>query len=776
MDNHTLELLEFPQIVRELAGYCFSAQGAETIRSEKVLSNPEAVSLRLGRSTAFRRLLESGQAIPDLDFPDLGPLLSGISKKGRLFDQEELSRLGRFCVSAGRLKRYIARGGKNTGLSPIAERIPELKHFIREVFRVVDKEGNFKERNIPALSEIKNRIKGSRQDLERLSRGYLGSPEHRNFWQTDTPTQKDGRTVLPMKVNFKGRIKGIVHEVSASGATIYLEPFDIVEKNNEIIQYQNQYRREVQRILRDLSARVVASSADLLTMVGAVSELDTLYARAVYAVKHHCTPAAAAESEIRLYEARHPLLVNQAVPITLTLGNENRVLIITGPNTGGKTVSLKTVGLLSAMNQFGMEIPVREGSSLCIFDNILADIGDEQSIEQSLSTFSAHIINIARIIRGGTEHSLVLFDELGAGTDPEEGVAIAMALLDYFIEKECLTIATTHHGILKNYGYTRKGVVNASMEFDRQSLTPTFHIIMGIPGESHALEIARRNGIPEMLIRSARNYLSDERNDISELIKRLSQKERELLAAEREHLDRARETDLKELRLRRKELELREEGLSESKLFLKEKRRELTRLIRELTSSRVREESEAKAKEAQSFIRDLETQIREEEKKIETERAEASERTDYNFQKGMEVLITGTGKRGKIIRKGKGGTWLVETETLRAVFLPAEIKPTAAKTGEEASVSISEELAGHEVSFKLDVRGYRLEEAIKLLEQQIDRALLKGLNEFSVVHGKGEGVLQKGIHRYLGRCGLVKDYYFSPPEEGGFGKTIVRLV
>jgi DNA mismatch repair protein MutS2 len=451
------------------------------------------------------------------------------------------------------------------------------------------------------------------------------------------------------------------------------------------------------------------------------------------------------------------------------------VLVVTGPNTGGKTVTLKTVGLLALMNQFGLEIPAAEGSALAVFDAVLADIGDEQSIEQNLSTFSAHVINAARILRGSGPRSLVLFDELGAGTDPEEGVAIAMALLDHFIQKGCLCLATTHHGILKNYGYTRAGVGNASMEFDLASLQPTYRILMGVPGESHALEIARRNGIPQELIHRAAGYLQQERGEAADLINRLSRKQRELAEAEREQdqkerelAERTRQTDLLNLRLRQRERELAEKGLSELEAFLRESRREYEKLVQRL---RLQGEPEGR-RETLDFLRGLEARVRSQEEQLEAEEPQAAS----ELREGMEVVIRSTGRGGRILRRGKGRRWVVATGSLRAELEPSELSPAPQQgRAAPAAPSVSEELAEREISHQLDLRGLRLPEALRRLEQQLDHAVVRGLSEFSVVHGLGEGILQRGIHRYLRGSLLVKDYYFATPEEGGFGKTVVRL-
>jgi DNA mismatch repair protein MutS2 len=773
MDARAAELLDFPAILRELEGLALSAQGRERLAAEAISSDPAEVERRKELAAGFRRILESGKSFPALDFPDIGLLLPRCSKPGAVFEAVELAALGRFLVSALRLKRHVAG---EPGIAAIAGGIADLRELSRRIFSQIDRGGAVREDRLPSLRAIRERIRALQKEAERLAQGYLNHPDYRAFWQSDLPGQKNGRLVLPLRANFKGRIPGIVHDVSSTGSTLFLEPLDIVERNNAVIERENEYRRELTRLLRALSGEVIRRGAEVASTAAAVAELDSYYARAAYAAGHRCARALPLPGGLRLVEARHPLLGRKAVPISLALEGGTRVLVVTGPNTGGKTVTLKTVGLLALMNQFGLEIPVAEGSALAVFDAVLADIGDEQSIEQNLSTFSAHVRNSARILRDSGQRSLVLFDELGAGTDPEEGVAIAMALLDHFIQKGCLCLATTHHGILKNYGYTRAGVGNASMEFDLASLQPTYRILMGVPGESHALEIARRGGIPEELIRRAAGYLQQERGEAADLINRLSRKQRELAEAEREQdqkekelAERRRQTDLLNLRLRQRERELAEKGLGELEAFLRESRREYEKLVQ-----RLREQGEPEGRrQTLDFLRGLEAKVRSQEEQLE---AGEPEPPAMELREGMEVVIRSTGKAGRILRRGKGRRWVVATGSLRAELEPSELSPAPPQVqAAPAGPSVSEELAERELSHQLDLRGLRLEEALRRLEQQLDHAVVRGLSEFSVVHGLGEGILQRGVHRYLRGSPLVKDYFFATPEEGGFGKTVVRL-
>jgi DNA mismatch repair protein MutS2 len=476
------------------------------------------------------------------------------------------------------------------------------------------------------------------------------------------------------------------------------------------------------------------------------------------------------------------------------MGEETRMVIITGPNTGGKTVALKTIGLFALMNRCALALPAAEGTSIPVFDAVFADIGDEQSITQSLSTFSAHMVNIAGIVSRAGENSLVLLDEIGSGTDPEEGSAIAMALLDHFIEKKTTVVVTTHHGVLKNYGYSREGVENASVEFDGRTLSPTYRITMGIPGESRALDIAGRNGLPQDLINAARAYLDEGRSDVSALIAGLKEKHRELDSAsqkagieEQRLREERRKADLKELCLRQKEHQLKTEAAVEFSRLLADSRKKLENLVRELREGEISRDKTLRVKE---FIKGLEEDSAAIDAALEAEEAllriEDTNEVQGNIQEGDEVTVLWQGKerRGRVIRKdnksASGTFWIVETGSVKMRFPESDIAPLMKSAGDSSNVqkpliSTAELTSSAEARFELTLIGMRLEEAIEALRRQIDAAVLSGLKSFSVVHGKGSGILQKGVHDYLKGDYAVADYYFSRPESGGFGRTEVVL-
>jgi DNA mismatch repair protein MutS2 len=784
IDERSLELLEFASVRETVASSCMSEEGRDLVLSQIPFTDPGAAAECRDFTSRFTDVLRSGEEMPQLSFPAVASILPKLGKEGVALDEEDLLALAIYVESALKLKRYLSstKSGGRLDTAPLAgeaEKIPDIPELPRAVFAVIERDGTM--RDLVELRDIRSRIRALQRDIETLTSRYLFGDETRSFFQSGTTTLRDGRAVLPLKANFKGRVRGVVHEVSATGQTVYIEPDDVLEKNNRVVWEENDLKQEILKILRRVTAEVSVHAEALGPMMDEITFLDGIYARARYGIDHDSSFATLAESGITLKGARHPLLGRKAVPIDLALESGTRVVIITGPNTGGKTIALKTAGLLAAMNQFGLALPVREGSTIAHFDGIYADIGDEQSISQSLSTFSGHMTAIASIVERATKDSLVLLDELGSGTDPEEGSAIAMSLLDSFIESGSVVLITTHHGILKNYGYTRPGVVNASVDFDSRTLSPTYRILMGIPGESHALDVAEHNHIPKAIIDRARSYLKDERANVSELIKGLKTKHRELEDLEREQLKKRstlmediRSTDLKALRLKQKELELRERGISDLNRLLVDSRSSLENLVRELKEGELTREKTVKVKE---FIKELETRVKvQEESYVAEVEAEAPKPLPGEpIREGIQVLVEPGRRRGTVVRKAKKGFWTVETDTIRVTVPESSLTAVRESRKPSASVTYTGVGTGEAPAFELDLRGRRFEEAMSMLEHQLDLAAMAGLSEFGVIHGKGDGILMKGVHEYLKGYRGVVEYFFALPEQGGAGKTIVRM-
>ncbi|MDR1252883.1 MAG: endonuclease MutS2 [Treponema sp.] len=795
----TVKLLEYGTIMDRVASRALSEEAAAMLRNESPVCDTDKVIEMKDLVAAVLSRIESGDSEPRSSLPAVGFLLPKLEREGMTLEIDEAYAIGLFVEEGEALKKWL---NPHPALAALLEELPECGVVAAEIFKVLDREGKI--RDLPALRAIRRRIKSLNAELQTTVSRYTSNEESRRMLQSTIPSQRDGRTVLAVRANFRGRIRGIVHEVSSSGQTIFVEPEDVVEKNNEILLENRNLEREIFRLLEELTRRIAGYREQLKQFHLALLYLECLRSKARYSYDTkghfaHNGGMADGAAGMVLKQARHPLLQN-AVPIDLEIDSKTRTLIITGPNTGGKTVALKTVGLVTLMNQSGLALPSDEGTALPVFDGVYADIGDEQSIGQSLSTFSAHITNIASIIAHSTENSLALLDELGSGTDPEEGSAIAMAILDHLIGIKSRLIVTTHHGILKNYGYTRQGVENASVEFDLKTLSPTYRIIIGIPGESRALDIAGRNGLSADIVEKARSYLADECSDISALIRGLREKHQQLNAAAEKTRDEEmrlreerRRSDLKELRLRQKEAELKAAVTGKLRLLLDESRKTLENLVREVREGELSREKTLRVKE---FLNELARNVEAENAALDEEEASIAEewrrmeveaqnggggKTRINLAPGMEVLAGEHKRRGLILRFDKkspaGNSWIVEIGSLKISFPERDLFPAAPVKSELKPLISTVDLASPVApAFEINLLGMRLEEALDVLRRQIDVAVLSDLKEFSVVHGKGDGILQKGVHNYLKHDPAVADYYFSRPELGGFGRTEVILV
>lgn len=772
MNSRTLKLLEFDKIFELLEKECLSSEGRKLLNEQEFFTERTKLTAFHEVIGEVKRYLESDYRFPDLNFPDILSFVIRSGKSGAVLEGEELYSIADFCISSHRFKVYFT-GNKLPGIKSITSLVSEIGDFsgvIKKITSVLDPLGNVRE-NYPPLKKMRNGLLTLRREMESMSSRYM--KDQKNIWQADVPTLRDGRTVLPLKANYRGRVQGIVHTFSGKGATVYIEPFDILELNNKITMRENEIILVIRKILKEITEAVAEKNEELLLLINQISFIDTLLARARFSVRCNCRRAELTENSIKLSGARHLLLGSDVVPIDVSLDKDLNALIITGPNAGGKTVTLKTIGLLALMNQFGMDIPAEEGSALPVYDAVYADIGDDQSLEDSLSTFSGHMKNISEIIKNATSHTLILLDEIGSGTDPAEGSSIAMAVLDNLVKKGSVVITTTHHGLLKNYGYTREHVLNASMEFDTVNHTPTYRIILGMPGESHAMEIAKQSGLSKDVIKQAENYLHSEQHDVSSMIKELERKQREIFEREKSLVNKIRQFDLKTLELKQKEFLLKKKGSGELQKYLNESRKNLENLVKELREGELSREKTIKVKQFLSGIEEKASQ----EKKIIQRITEETVTDNRSLEPGMYVEIGSFKRPGHLIRKEKNGNWLVQTGTVKMSFPPGEIKPAQKKEKQSKNftVAISSVLSDNHPFFTLDIRGMRAEEAISTMTKQLDNAIMSGMREFYVIHGKGEGALGRIVHDVLRRSKDIKEFSFAKPEEGGAGKTIVRL-
>jgi DNA mismatch repair protein MutS2 len=780
MENHSLLLLEFAAIKKTLKDICMSDDGREFLEKQDFFYENEALDAYLDSLKALRELILQSESQPSADFPAINKHMHPLRKAGSVIEAEELAACARYFSSAEAWRRFVQKESGSSVLSEVFADYSDLSELSKTIFKCIEPDGSIRESDIPVLRNIKKSMNRVRTEIQSAAESYLSDPGKSRYWSSDLATQKEGRTVLPLKSSHKGRVDGVVHETSASGSTVFIEPFEIVEKNNHLVELEQQYRRELFNILKELSSLLHNSYPEIEKLVTIIAYFDGLYAKARYSIYYSCSRPELSSNRMVLKEARHPLLGKSAVPITIDVSPPVRTLIITGPNTGGKTVSLKTAGLLSLMLQFGMEIPAAEGSCLPLFDGVFCDIGDEQSIEQSLSTFSGHMTNIARILKKSSDRSLILLDELGAGTDPEEGAALAVSILDYLCELQPMTLITTHHGVLKKYGYTKEHVENASMEFSEKNLKPTFHVIAGLPGASRAIEVAEDTGIPSAIIAKARHYLESRETDSAKIIKDLIKKEGELyryqhdLKDEQEKLNALRtELEEKESDLEKREISVAEGKIEELNRLLDESRSKIERSIEEIRTGEI---SREKTKKVKSVIEEIEKERSEQKRALERKKKKKMT-PPPSIEEGMEIRIRSTGKTGRVVRQDGKNRWTVSVGSMKISLPDYELEAVQSQEPREkkADVLIEGDHSPEIPAFTVDLRGKRLDEAVSIVEKQIDRALYAGFTEFGIIHGTGEGVLQTGVRRLLKKSPHVEHFSFAGPQDGGFGKTYVRL-
>ncbi len=851
VDERTLQQLDFMRIRSSIAGCCLSREGRELVESRLPRTDPQEITRLKAEARQWMAYLDSARPLPLSGWEPVEPVAEVLSVANSTLNQQELYLLSSFSSIAMQTAKALTSAAESLpipDLADLATSIPDFGQPIQLIGRVLDKGGQL--RDLPELREIRSNIARIRREIESAIRRYTSDSSLKDALQSDVPVLRSDRQVLAVRSGSRSRIRGIIHEVSQTGHTVYIEPEEVVRKNNELVQEEFALQAEIRRILRELTASLAPFHQDIVQAHGIMVRLDAAYGAARWAVNQQAILAAdlPAEGQPRLLQARHPLLGSQAVPIDLIFPADCRILIITGPNTGGKTVTLKTLALFTALNQSGFPLPAAEGTALPLCSGIFADIGDEQSLDQSLSTFSGHMKNIGQMLEHSDGQSLVLLDELGSGTDPQEGGAIAMAVLDRLIQQGNLVVVTTHHGVLKNYGYSQPTCANASVEFDEDTLAPTYRIRAGIPGESRALDIARRNGLPPAVVDRAAAYLEGDRADVSAMIASLTQKHREadclsqsLKDEQRIVRERQRKADERELQLRQREQDLSRQDQREGRIFLAESRRMLENLVRELREGEL---TRAKTQGAKQFISRLEDAIREQEGRLEQEEEQlerdrlqteetlakqpqsevssarggrkrrlknkealalarganadtgpaGKDTPPLQFRAGATVATVKGNRTGTIIRPGGKGSWQVQMGSLRVTMKERDLRLLQpASRPAELSVEYSLERGaasppglGQDRSFvrdssqerpvvELRLLGMRCEEAVKALERQLDLATMQGLKNFSVIHGKGNGILQQAVHDYLSHYPGVQDFHFARPEEGGSGKTYVVL-
>ncbi|HEX5164399.1 MAG TPA: endonuclease MutS2, partial [Thermomicrobiales bacterium] len=648
--------------------------------------------------------------------------------------------------------------------------------------RSISERGEVLDSASEALRKIRQELRSAHARLiERVNR-YIQGSQYSAAIQDPIVTQRDGRYVIPVRADRRGQIPGVVHDTSASGQTLFLEPMEVVALNNRWRELQAAERHEIDRILTALSHRIGDAEPELASTLDALAAIDLALAKARYASAMRATRPAVVDHtsvqgrRIALNKARHPLLdQTTVVPIDVVIGDGFRVLVITGPNTGGKTVALKTIGLMAVMAQSGLFLPADEGSEVCVFDGIFADIGDEQSIEQSLSTFSSHMVRVISMLRDVTSDSLVLLDEMGAGTDPEEGAALARALIEDLLAKGCLAVATTHYSELKAFAYTTAGTENGSVEFDLATLSPTYRLVVGVPGQSNALAIASRLGMPDRVIDRARSFLSPDVERVDSLLSEIRQRRDEADAARRE-ASRAR-AEAERLRASAQEQlaeaesirqAARQDAIGEVERELADARQALRR-VRETPERLPREQLQPTVQESRAELEQAAQEVR------QYVRRRPPRTTNVQLKVGDTVEITSLGGEGEVLGFSDDGT---EADIQMGAFKVRQPIAMLKRIGGPRSVKQPRYVAPpprRDVDMELHLRGQRAAGVDQLVDDYLNDAYLSRLPYVRIVHGKGTGALREVVRQVVARHPLVDRWETPPQNEGGDGVTVVHL-
>ncbi|HEY9089463.1 MAG TPA: endonuclease MutS2 [Anaerolineaceae bacterium] len=799
MDEKTLTTLEYPKILERLAQYAAFSASAELIRAMRPTNDLE-LALQLQRRTSEARLLLSVNADVTVGgATDIRPLVD-LAGRGGVLQAAELLEVKNTLMAARNMARSFERAQERyPTLTRIAEALPPPPGLIDSISRAISERGDILDSASPRLGTIRRDLKISHERLmARLSR-MINDPKNQPMLQEQIITQRNGRYVIPLRAEFKGRVRSIIHDQSSSGATLFVEPLVVVDLNNQWHALQLEERDEERRILAELSGAVGKNAFDLKAMVEALAEMDLALSCAKYAEDTRASePELVAfrnerdgkhpGSTLRLHQARHPLLDPKAVvPTDVYLDEKTFALVITGPNTGGKTVTLKTVGLLAVMAQAGLHIPAQSGATLSIFKDIYADIGDEQSIEQSLSTFSGHITNITRILTRAGRQSLVLLDELGAGTDPQEGAALARAILSFLLEKRITCLVATHYPELKTYAHGTPGVVNASMEFNLETLRPTYHLTIGLPGRSNALAIAERLGLPKEIISAARSTINPEDLRAEDLLDEIHH-QRDLARKSRAQAETARgeaEKSRRELNHRLAQIEderrlILEKARQEAEEEAADLRAELDEVRRALLRARQPLEALKPLQDQVEEIRaTVERPVEREEKSGERRPLRLGDKVRLRSLR-MEGVITALGEMDAEVQLGNLRV-RARLDEMERPGAPTETSIAAAPPPAPANKEKSTATAGGASAMRaspgmeLDLRGMRAEDALDSLDRYLENAYMAGLPFVRIIHGKGTGRLRQVIREALRQSPHVRRHEAGMDTEGGDGVTVAHL-
>ncbi|MEK5077585.1 endonuclease MutS2 [Solibacillus sp. FSL W7-1436] len=786
IEQRALKTLEFHKVREQVAAFCTNSIGKQAIDELVPETDYDTVVELLEEMDEGLAILRVKGNVPLGGIFDVRPHARR-SQIGGMLSPMELMEIAS-TIRASRILRNFIEDIESENTIEIPhfierkEQMPVLTALQHEINDCIDDNGTVLDSASPALRSIRQSLRSEeskvRQKLESLTRGSNAT----KMLSDAIITIRNDRFVIPVKQEYRSHYGGIVHDQSASGQTLFIEPDAVIQANNEVQRLKVKEKAEIERILSELTLKVQEVGHEIFVLVQLLGELDVILAKGKYGQANKCTmPKMNKEGYTRLVRARHPLLpIEEAVANTIEFGRDITAIVITGPNTGGKTVTLKTVGLCTIMAQCGLPVPALDGSELAVFEQIFADIGDEQSIEQSLSTFSSHMVNIVDILSKFNEKSLILFDELGAGTDPQEGAALAIAILDETVDRGARVMATSHYPELKAYGYNRPSVVNASVEFDIETLSPTYRLLIGVPGRSNAFEISKRLGLSSNVIDHAKSFTGTDRHEVESMIASL---EESRLRSEREAdeahllLEDAQKirTELEE-RLRiydEKKENLEKKAKDKARKIVDEAKKEAESIIAELKKMKENAALSVKEHELIDAKKRLDNAAPIDNNKV-LQKAVAARERKQNLQLGDEVKVLSYGQKGTLLQKA-GNEWVVQIGILKMKLPESDLEYVKPEKEQVTRPMMNVKNRNSIVKLELDLRGERYEEALIRTEKYLDDALLANYPRVSIIHGKGTGALRQGIQNFLKNHKRVKSYRYGEAGEGGFGVTIVEL-
>ena len=784
MNSKIEKVLEFDKIRAQLAEYATSEKGKQMIKELPIEVEEKAIQIKIEETADGVELLRLKQGIPIPRLKDISFALKRLELEAGL-NGRELSDILRVLTTTHEVERFFEKVEEEEialkRIPRLVEKLESIPDVTKELEASIREDGYVLDSASPTLHGIRVGIQKTEQEIRRQMDQYL-TGKNAQYLSDTIITIRNDRYVLPVKAEYKSVFGGTVHDQSATGQTLFMEPQAVVNLNNKLREYQVQEKREVERILCELSQKLMPYTNSLHQNHYVLARLDVVNAKALYANEIKATePIIDRQNHVALWKAWHPLLDREkAVANDIILGEEYQAIVITGPNTGGKTILLKTVGVIQLMAQMGLYIPAGENSRVGIFTEIFADIGDEQSIEQNLSTFSSHMSNIVSILKQINDKSLLLIDEIGSGTDPQEGSSLAIAILDYIASKQSYVIASTHYPELKAYGYDRPKTINASMEFDGDTLQPTYQLLLGVPGRSNAFDISKRLGLPSIIIDQARGLLSEEDQDLNAMISDLEQKRRR---AQRDADKMRHQLELSTQLLEdlQKETEqfkankarLLEEAKERANSLIEQSKDDADKILSEIRELQLRSK-QSTVKEHEMIEKKTALTDLKHEQALKKNKVLRKEKAKKALQVGQSVEVLSFGQRGTLVEKVSDEEWVVQMGIIKMKIAIEDLAPIAETQEAKQQVIVKSARSSH-VSSELDLRGKRYEEAMKDLDLYIDAAILANYPRVTIIHGRGTGAIQQGVHKTLRSHRSVASFEFAPMNTGGNGATIVTF-